>query len=1049
MTLPPPRFSLRTLGSLHLERQDPDGSVAIVQRSGKPLVLLTWLARREGRAQEKTAVARRFWPEAELSAARKSLRQALHTLRLSIGAEAFRDEGETIALRAGVVGLDLTQVHDAAARGDYQAALALCGGRFLARVETGFGDAVVGWIVSERTRMRGVLLGLLRPIIEARVRTADLAGAVGLARELLRAEPASVEVLELLCDTLVADGRIEEAAAIVAHFDPGDDEEDLRLLQRLEQRLTRARDAAPVRGGASVAGTAEEMLAADPELVGRDADITTVMQWLEEARSGQRRRCVVTGRAGVGKTRFLDAIGVRARWRGARVVRVELSPAMRDTPWSALREWMRVIGGLPGAVGIAPESAARLVAIVPTLSERFPGVKAGAAMPAEHEAPRVLSALATELLSAVSEDHLRVLLCDDVHYADPFSREVFSSLAARADLPLLELWAGRAPLDFPRDLRRIELATLDDRLVEQLLARRARLPDAPWAAALVRELRERTGGLPRLVAAQLHGLERRRVLEIVDGTWHWQGEPPAAVLKVLRTGVVAANPTLSELARTTLRVLATWHRPLPEPVLWYVLGDLHPDAGRAAIAVALRDLDAAGLIVTVADGWSVAHDAIADEAVDGETAESFLAVVRALIRGMSETQRLSAVTVDVLALLCGSRNQLAAAQALIVGASGVASLRQQGRYGRRLAQQIAQAAGHPEWERPLTLSVRWIRRQSPIALLQWGSGTAAVVLIAAWLAFMLQPRLVVEAAPMGEMQTTNPERPFDAVELVVQPRVGVFDGFGRRLRDFSGEVRVRAVHGTLHGDTMRVANSGYIQFERLTITDVGWDDPAQDWRISAPRLEFRSGPLVRSVSTGIAGVWAPGPMRLLDTRRMAVNGVPLDSTLTFQRDGATDSLRFDFTFEYTTPLATANYVVGAAGTWLPPEEVVRLAGLPRPVREGWRTVSFRLSAPKGPGPHHVIIAAAPEETVQHLFSATNWVVGAPRWRDGNDLIDLPPWALDSIRRAGIFTHDAYLMESYSGPEADVVIGSKVLKLWRPRSKTGRGAVIQGLVVRIR
>lgn len=176
VSLTPTPLYLRTLGSLQLERTEPDGQPTVIQRGGKPLVLLAWFVRRAGRGQEKATVARRFWPEVESSAARKSLRQALHTLRTLVGADAFRDDGDTIALRAGVVTLDLALAHDAMNTGAYERALELCTGRFLSRVESGFSDEILGWIATERVRLRNALLGLVRPIIEARVRTADFPG---------------------------------------------------------------------------------------------------------------------------------------------------------------------------------------------------------------------------------------------------------------------------------------------------------------------------------------------------------------------------------------------------------------------------------------------------------------------------------------------------------------------------------------------------------------------------------------------------------------------------------------------------------------------------------------------------------------------------------------------------------------------------------------------------------------------------------------------------------------------------------------------------------
>src|SRR5438105_13183781 len=59
-------------------------------RSRKGLWLLALLALRAGRDVERDWLAGILWPECDETDARRSLRQSLHDLRLSLGSEAWR-----------------------------------------------------------------------------------------------------------------------------------------------------------------------------------------------------------------------------------------------------------------------------------------------------------------------------------------------------------------------------------------------------------------------------------------------------------------------------------------------------------------------------------------------------------------------------------------------------------------------------------------------------------------------------------------------------------------------------------------------------------------------------------------------------------------------------------------------------------------------------------------------------------------------------------------------------------------------------------------------
>jgi hypothetical protein len=280
----------------------------------------------------------------------------------------------------------------------------------------------------------------------------------------------------------------------------------------------------------------------------------------------------------------------------------------------------------------------------------------------------------------------------------------------------------------------------------------------------------------------------------------------------------------------------------------------------------------------------------------------------------------------------------------------------------------------------------------------------------------------MEVEPLGE---AYPRQHLGTIQ--VQPRVGVYDGFGRRLR-IKGKVRVMAQAGTrLIGDTIIPLEDGRAQFQRLSLVDYAVDSVGMAPKAVEQRLTFRGSGLILGTSSVIHGMIGPVEegIRVI---RASINGRALDSTLTTRIPVGTP-LHVELTFSYTTPGATANYVVGAGPTWLDPQRsVIRLGGLPRPVIDAWQTVEFDVAAAPRPGHHHLLILFRGEDSVEHLFSATNWVAGLPIWGDGNDLASSMTEAeIQRLRRTGLIHYDRYVQAWYRTQQAQSDFGGRRLE----------------------
>ncbi|MBI2781244.1 MAG: ATP-binding protein [Chloroflexi bacterium] len=67
-----------------------------------------------------------------------------------------------------------------------------------------------------------------------------------------------------------------------------------------------------------------------PVIIGRDDLVALAARRLDEVRGGQGQFLLVSGEAGIGKTRLLGAITRLASERGFRVARGEVAPQDRD-----------------------------------------------------------------------------------------------------------------------------------------------------------------------------------------------------------------------------------------------------------------------------------------------------------------------------------------------------------------------------------------------------------------------------------------------------------------------------------------------------------------------------------------------------------------------------------------------------------------------------------------------------------------------------------------------------------------------------------------------
>ena len=290
-------------------------------------------------------------------------------------------------------------------------------------------------------------------------------------------------------------------------------------------------------------------------LLGREQELAELEAALECARSGTGELVLVSGDAGIGKTRLVEALvqsvepaqvrvwwgrcwegsGGRPFWPWMQVVRT----CVADTPVEAL---IRQLGaGAADIAQLAPELVDAVPALVPTPPTGLPDARL-----------RLFDAVSGFLLRAASEGHL-VLAFDDLHAGDEASLQLLEHVVDRAlpDSHLLivgtyrdtEVRASRRlhrrMSALVRHGRRIPLSGLDRHAVEALLEVLGH--DAPAAAA--QRVHDVTDGNPLYV----HELSRLLDSERATGVVPTDVPIPEGVYGVVRRRLDSVDGSTREL----------------------------------------------------------------------------------------------------------------------------------------------------------------------------------------------------------------------------------------------------------------------------------------------------------------------------------------------------------------------------------------------------------------------------------------------------------------------------------------------------------------------
>ena len=158
------------------------------------------------------------------------------------------------------------------------------------------------------------------------------------------------------------------------------------------------------------------------EFIGRERELALLVWTIEAAKAGRGEFVLLTGEAGIGKTRLSEELEVRARASGMRVLWGrcwDAGGAPSFWPWIQIfRSYLRNAG--PQILNARPQRAALIAQLVPELAETVDGIAGVPPLDPDSARFALFDAACSCLVDAAAQDPLVVIL-DDLHAADPSS----------------------------------------------------------------------------------------------------------------------------------------------------------------------------------------------------------------------------------------------------------------------------------------------------------------------------------------------------------------------------------------------------------------------------------------------------------------------------------------------------------------------------------------------------------------------------------------------------------------------------------------------------
>lgn len=324
---------------------------------------------------------------------------------------------------------------------------------------------------------------------------------------------------------------------------------------------------------------------ASSPLVGRDREISSLDDLWSRVEQGTPQAALVSGEAGIGKSRLALELQQRvpeARWLVARCV-----PEGRDSPLHPISELLRgLIGDMPVSELASRNDldAAEAVPLLASVLGRAPDPNYPEPALAPQRRQELTLDILVRLLLRVAESNPTVFLVEDLHWADPTTLgllgliidEVHAASATEtgSSMRLLMVATTRSEFVPPWSLDKLTVVLLQRLTAEQMAdLARAGFGDTTLTERLLSEVIARAEGVPLFVEEVAHMvLSAPSDGGVNDGD---TGEPSLEVPGTLRDLLMARLDQLDPAARQAAQLGAALGREFDLALLETISGEGH------------------------------------------------------------------------------------------------------------------------------------------------------------------------------------------------------------------------------------------------------------------------------------------------------------------------------------------------------------------------------------------------------------------------------------------------------------------------------------------
>jgi ABC-type oligopeptide transport system substrate-binding subunit/DNA-binding SARP family transcriptional activator len=565
--------------------------------------LLAYLIVRRDRAWPRERLAGLFWGDRPDHRARRSLATALWHIRRCFPIEFILSDAHTAQFDPQAdLWLDAEAFESHASAQDVaglQSAIDLYQGDFL----DGFYD---DWIVNERYRLQTLFLEALARSMAGHEARGEHGAALTKALRLLGGDPLREDAHRLAMRAYCRLGQRNAALEqyrrcreiVRQELDAEPTVETTELYQAiLEGRFAVGRVPEPlpvevpaVEPSISSRRSPLDMMAPSP-LVGREQEMVFLHRCWQGAEAGQGGLVLISGEAGVGKTRLVQEFADRLRWQGVRVLWGRCYEFERVLPYQPFAEALRSV--LPLAtpdelMDLPAWVLAQVARLVPEMAEQVPDLAAPSSTSPDQEQARLFDGVARLLIRLSSRGGLLIVL-EDLHWASESTLQLVHYLARHLaghhvllvgtlrpeaiglGHPLLALRRRltREGLAKPLRLSRLSPAAVEAMVVEMSGAGEAAVP-------LAGRLYQETEGHPFFLMEIVKALFETGMVHLREGAW--TGDFPRISEGVLplptsvSEAIQARVHSLSDAAQEALRLAAVLGREFDFDLLTAVWG---------------------------------------------------------------------------------------------------------------------------------------------------------------------------------------------------------------------------------------------------------------------------------------------------------------------------------------------------------------------------------------------------------------------------------------------------------------------------------------------